>query len=96
MLEELGNAEKVRIGGLVQLTVRVKPAQKARRVESGNGRGDYDRRQAGERRRARAATGEGEGSAAIGAKGASSAGCLTTPAVPPASPRRVRQGPRRL
>jgi DNA-binding protein HU-beta len=29
--EELGNAEKVRIGGLVQLTVRVKPAQKARK-----------------------------------------------------------------
>jgi nucleoid DNA-binding protein len=31
VLEEIGNAEKVRIGGLVQLTVRVKPAQKARR-----------------------------------------------------------------
>ena len=30
VLGELGNAEKVRIGGLVQLTVRVKPAQKAR------------------------------------------------------------------
>ena len=30
MLEQLGNAEKVRIGGLVQLTVRVKPAQKKR------------------------------------------------------------------
>ena len=30
VLEELGNAQKVRIGGLVQLTVRVKPAQKAR------------------------------------------------------------------
>jgi DNA-binding protein HU-beta len=29
-LEELGNAQKVRIGGLVQLTVRVKPAQKKR------------------------------------------------------------------
>ena len=29
VLEELGNAQKVRIGGLVQLTVRVKPAQKA-------------------------------------------------------------------
>jgi hypothetical protein len=28
VLEELGNAQKVRIGGLVQLTVRVKPAQK--------------------------------------------------------------------
>ena len=30
VLDELGRAEKVRIGGLVQLTVRVKPAQKAR------------------------------------------------------------------
>src|ERR1700759_3678991 len=31
VLEELGNAEKVRIGVLVQLTVRVKPAQKSRK-----------------------------------------------------------------
>ena len=31
VLEELANAQKVRIGGLVQLTVRVKPAQKARK-----------------------------------------------------------------
>jgi DNA-binding protein HU-beta len=31
VLEELGNAQKVRIGGLVQMTVRVKPAQKARK-----------------------------------------------------------------
>jgi DNA-binding protein HU-beta len=30
VLEELGNAQEVRIGGLVQLTDRVKPAQKAR------------------------------------------------------------------
>ena len=30
VFEELGKAEKVRIGGLVQLTVRVKPAQKKR------------------------------------------------------------------
>ncbi len=30
VLEELGNAQKVRIGGLVQLTVRLKAAQKAR------------------------------------------------------------------
>ena len=30
VLEELGNAQKVRIGGLVQLTVRVKPASKER------------------------------------------------------------------
>jgi nucleoid DNA-binding protein len=31
VLGELGNAQKVRIGRLVQLTVRVKPAQKARK-----------------------------------------------------------------
>ena len=31
VLEELGNAQKVRIGGLAQLTVRVKPAQNARK-----------------------------------------------------------------
>jgi DNA-binding protein HU-beta len=31
VLQELGNAQKVRLGGLVQLTVRVKPAQKARK-----------------------------------------------------------------
>jgi DNA-binding protein HU-beta len=30
VLEQLTNAEKVQIGGLVQLTVRVKPAQKKR------------------------------------------------------------------
>ena len=31
VLDELGNAQKVRVGGLVQLTVRVKPASKARK-----------------------------------------------------------------
>jgi DNA-binding protein HU-beta len=31
VLDELSNAQKVRIGGLVQLTVRVKPAQKSRK-----------------------------------------------------------------
>ena len=31
VLDELGNAQKVRIGGLVQLTVRVKPAQQKRK-----------------------------------------------------------------
>ncbi len=30
-LEEIGDAQKVKIGGLVQLTVRLKPAQKARK-----------------------------------------------------------------
>jgi DNA-binding protein HU-beta len=31
VLEELGNAEKVKIGGVVQLAVRVRPATKARK-----------------------------------------------------------------
>ena len=31
VLEQLGNAQKVRIGGLIQLTVRVNPAQKKRK-----------------------------------------------------------------
>ena len=31
VLEELGNAQRVRIGGLVQLNVRIKPATKARK-----------------------------------------------------------------
>jgi DNA-binding protein HU-beta len=30
VLEELGNAQKIRLGGLAQLTVRVKPATKKR------------------------------------------------------------------
>lgn len=30
VLEEIGNAEKVKIGGIVQFTVRMKPATKAR------------------------------------------------------------------
>jgi DNA-binding protein HU-beta len=30
VLEQIGEAEKVKIGGIVQLTVRVKPATKAR------------------------------------------------------------------
>ena len=31
VLEEIGNAQKVRLAGLVQLTVRLKPATKARK-----------------------------------------------------------------
>jgi DNA-binding protein HU-beta len=31
VLDEVGNAQKVPIGGLVQLTVRVRPAQKTRK-----------------------------------------------------------------
>ena len=42
-LEELGNAQKVRIGGLVQLTVRVKPApEEVPRPQPRDRRGDYD------------------------------------------------------
>jgi len=31
VLEQIGDAQKIRIGGVVQLTVRVKPATKARK-----------------------------------------------------------------
>ena len=31
VLDQLGNAQKVRIGGLVKLTARLRPAQKARK-----------------------------------------------------------------
>jgi DNA-binding protein HU-beta len=31
VLAEIGNAERVKIGGIVQLTVRMKPAQKSRK-----------------------------------------------------------------
>jgi DNA-binding protein HU-beta len=31
VLDEIANAQKIKIGGLVQLTVRVKPASKARK-----------------------------------------------------------------
>ncbi|MGP0033621.1 MAG: HU family DNA-binding protein [Solirubrobacteraceae bacterium] len=41
VLEELGNAQKVRLGGLVQLTVRVKPATKRSRINKcGSGHGE--------------------------------------------------------
>jgi nucleoid DNA-binding protein len=35
VLGEISNAERVTIGGLVQLTVRLKPAQKSRRRNRG-------------------------------------------------------------
>jgi DNA-binding protein HU-beta len=70
VLEELGNAQKVRIGGLVQLTVRVKPAQKPRKgPEPGDRRGDHDRGQARRRRPSRASAREGQGRAADRAEG---------------------------
>ena len=77
VLAELGDAQKVRLGGLVQLTVRVKPATKKRQGRKpGDGRGDHDRGQAGKRRRPRAAAGEGQGGPAVRAEGASPAGRL--------------------
>jgi hypothetical protein len=54
MLKELGNAQKQRIGGLAQLTVRVKPSQKARKARNpGNQHGEHDRGQASESPRVR-------------------------------------------
>jgi nucleoid DNA-binding protein len=47
VLDEIANAQKVKIGGLVQLTVRVKPASKARKgAQPRDRRGDHDRREA--------------------------------------------------
>jgi len=77
VLEEIGNAQKVRVGGLVQVTVRLKPAQKARKGRNPRQRrGDHHRRKAGRRRPARATAGEGESGAAVRAKGATSPGQL--------------------
>ena len=62
MLEELGNAQKVRIGGLVQLTVRVKPWQKARKGRNpATGEEITIAGQARGRRSSRAPAREGEG-----------------------------------
>ena len=50
VLEELCNAQKTRIGGLVQLTVRVQPAQKKRKGRNpATGEEIEDRRQARQR-----------------------------------------------
>ena len=68
--EEFGNAEKVRVGGLVQLTVRIKRSQKARKGRNpGYRRGDHDRRQARECRPSRATARTRQSLAAIGAEG---------------------------
>jgi hypothetical protein len=48
VLEELGNAQKVRVDRLVKLTVRVKPAARSAHWTSpGDRRGDHDHGQAG-------------------------------------------------
>ena len=55
VLEEIANAQKVRIGGLVQLTVRIKPATKRRTGRNpATRRRDHNRRQARACRSARA------------------------------------------
>jgi hypothetical protein len=76
VLDEPGNAQTVRIGQLVQLTVHVKPAQKARR-----GRNLASEEITVTAKPARggcpcAPAGAGEGGAAIDAEGASSTGRL--------------------
>jgi nucleoid DNA-binding protein len=46
VLDEIANAEKVKIGGLVQLTVRVKPASKGTQgAQPRDRRTDHDRRE---------------------------------------------------
>jgi DNA-binding protein HU-beta len=84
VLDELGNAQKVRIGGLAQLTVRVRPAQKARKGRNPATGEEITiaAKPASVDLRA-AAAGAGEGSAAVGAKGASPARGLSEEAVPP-------------
>ena len=62
ILDEIGNAEKVKIGGVVQLDVRVRPATAgAPGPEPGDRRGDHDLREAGIRRSEGTAAREGEG-----------------------------------
>jgi DNA-binding protein HU-beta len=103
VLEELANAQKVRIGGLVQLTVRVKAAQKKRKGrQSGDRRGDRRRCQARERRCSSATAGQSQGIASVSAEGPATARRVERARLPvsPAGPmtyrstkaRRVHQG----
>ncbi len=94
VLDGLGNARKVRIGDLVQLTVRVTPAQKGRNGRNPATGEEITISQAGERRLARPTAGAGEASAAVGAEGASPACCLNKsgPAVAPLHATRERRG----
>jgi hypothetical protein len=69
VLEQLANAEKVRIGGLVQLTRSPQAgAEEAPGPKPRDRRGDHDRGQVSERGPARPAAGESEDSAAVGAE----------------------------
>ena len=78
VLDELGNAQKVRIGGLVQLTVRVKPPQKPRKGHNPATGEEITvaAKPASIDLRARPLA-RAKGRAAVGAKGAPSARCLS-------------------
>ena len=93
VLEELGNAQKVRIGGLVQLTVRQASDQEAQGQKPGDWRRDRDRGEASKRGRARPAARSREVGAALGAEGASAARCLTASLRRQGYPSRRSQGP---
>ena len=70
VLEELGNAQKVRIAGVVQLTVRVKPAQAARKGRNpATGEEITIAKKPASVRSSRAPAGEGEGRPAHRAEG---------------------------
>ena len=94
MLDELGNAQKVRIGQLrlVQLTVRVRPAQKAHKGRNPATGEDITvaAKPAPVDVRARPLA---RAKAAIGAEGTSSAGRLNTPAALTPRARRQRRRP---
>jgi DNA-binding protein HU-beta len=78
VLVELSNAQKIRIGGLVQLTVRVRPAQKKRPGRNpATGEAITIAAKPAQRRCPRSRLGAGEGSAAIRAEGPPAARCLT-------------------
>ena len=75
VLEELGNAQKVRLGGLVQLTVRVKPATKKRTGRNpATGEEITIAAKPSERRCPSTTAGKGKGGASVGAEGAAAAG----------------------
>ena len=93
MLERLANAEKVRIGRVVQLTVHVKPAQKKRQGRNPrDGRGDHDRGQVSERGRARPAARESEDSAAVDAESTPAPRRRVTPVFRPEPVGRTLEG----
>ena len=79
VLDELANAQKVRIGGLVQLIVRVNGAEEAPRPQSRDRRGDHHRRQARQRRCPRPPPDASQAGAAVGAESPPPARRLTQP-----------------